>query len=77
MHRQGAPAHAKSPVTTVAVVAVADYDEIGVGVTGYTVGDRVIVGGLGLEAIVTAERLHRERQPYLMQFVRELVERPN
>ena len=30
-----------------------------------------------VEAIVTAERLHRERQPYLMQFVRELVERPN
>ena len=30
-----------------------------------------------VEAIVTAERLHRERQPYLMQFVRELVARPN
>ena len=30
-----------------------------------------------VQAIVTAERLHRERQPYLMQFVRELVERPN
>ena len=30
-----------------------------------------------VEAIVTAERLHRERQLYLMQFVRELVERPN
>ncbi len=29
-----------------------------------------------VQAIVTAERLHRERQPYLMQFVRELVERP-
>ena len=30
-----------------------------------------------VQAIVTAERLHRERQPYLMQFVRGLVERPN
>ena len=30
-----------------------------------------------VQAIVTAERLHRERQPYLMQFVRKLVERPN
>ena len=30
-----------------------------------------------VDAIVTAERLHRERQPYLMQFVRELVARPN
>jgi guanylate kinase len=30
-----------------------------------------------VQAIITAERLHRERQPYLMQFVRELVERPN
>ena len=30
-----------------------------------------------VQAIVTAERLHRERQPYLMQFVRELVARPN
>ena len=30
-----------------------------------------------VQSIVTAERLHRERQPYLMQFVRELVERPN
>ena len=30
-----------------------------------------------VQAIVTAERLHRERQPYLMRFVRELVERPN
>ena len=29
-----------------------------------------------VQAIVTAERLHRERQPYLMQFVRDLVERP-
>ena len=30
-----------------------------------------------VQAIVTAERLHRERQPYLMQFIRELVARPN
>ena len=30
-----------------------------------------------VQAIVTAERLQRERQPYLMKFVRELVERPN
>lgn len=27
--------------------------------------------------IVAAERLHRERQPYLLNFVRELVEKPN
>jgi guanylate kinase len=30
-----------------------------------------------VRAIVAAERLRRERQPYLLNFVRELVERPN
>ena len=30
-----------------------------------------------VKAIVEAERLRRERQPYLLNFVRELVERPN
>ena len=30
-----------------------------------------------VRAIVVAERLRRERQPYLLNFVRELVERPN
>jgi len=30
-----------------------------------------------VRAIVAAERLRRERQPYLLDFVRELVERPN
>ena len=30
-----------------------------------------------VQAIVAAERLRRERQPYLLNFVRELVERPN
>ncbi len=30
-----------------------------------------------VHAIVAAERLRRERQPYLLNFVRELVEKPN
>ena len=30
-----------------------------------------------VRAIIAAERLRRERQPYLLNFVRELVERPN
>ncbi len=30
-----------------------------------------------VRAIVAAERFRRERQPYLLNFVRELVERPN
>jgi guanylate kinase len=30
-----------------------------------------------VRAIVAAERLRRERQPYLLDFVRELVEKPN
>ena len=30
-----------------------------------------------VRAIVEAERLRRERQPYLLNFVRELVEKPN
>ncbi len=30
-----------------------------------------------VRAIVAAERLRRERQPYLLNFVRQLVERPN
>jgi guanylate kinase len=30
-----------------------------------------------VRAIVTAERMKRDRQPYLIPFVRELVERPN
>ena len=30
-----------------------------------------------VRAIVIAERLRRERQPYLLNFVRELVEKPN
>jgi guanylate kinase len=30
-----------------------------------------------VRAIVAAERLRRERQPYLLNFVRELVQRPN
>jgi guanylate kinase len=30
-----------------------------------------------VRAIIAAERLRRERQPYLLSFVRELVERPN
>lgn len=30
-----------------------------------------------VRAIVAAERLRRERQPYLLNFVRELVEKPN
>ena len=30
-----------------------------------------------VQAIVASERLRRERQPYLLGFVRELVERPN
>ena len=30
-----------------------------------------------VRAIVEAERLRRERQPYLLSFVRHLVERPN
>jgi guanylate kinase len=30
-----------------------------------------------VQAIVAAERLRRERQPYLLDFVRELVEKPN
>jgi guanylate kinase len=30
-----------------------------------------------VRAIVDAERLRRERQPYLLDFVRELVEKPN
>lgn len=30
-----------------------------------------------VKAIVAAERLRRERQPYLLNFVRELVEKPN
>ena len=30
-----------------------------------------------VRAIVDAERLRRERQPYLLGFVRHLVERPN
>ncbi len=30
-----------------------------------------------VRAIVAAERLRRERQPYLLNFVRKLVERPN
>ena len=29
------------------------------------------------ESIVEAERLRRERQPYLLNFVRHLVEKPN
>ncbi|MEO6580129.1 MAG: guanylate kinase [Sphingomicrobium sp.] len=41
------------------------------------INDDVELCAKDVEAIVTAERLHRERQPYLMQFVRELVERPN
>jgi hypothetical protein len=30
-----------------------------------------------VKAIIAAERLRRERQPYLLNFVRELVARPN
>ena len=30
-----------------------------------------------VRAIIAAERLRRERQPYLLSFVRELVARPN
>ena len=30
-----------------------------------------------VQAIIAAERLRRERQPYLLRFVRELVARPN
>jgi guanylate kinase len=30
-----------------------------------------------VKAIVEAERLRRERQPYLLNFVRQLVEKPN
>ena len=30
-----------------------------------------------VRAIIAAERLRRERQPYLLDFVRELVEKPN
>ena len=30
-----------------------------------------------VRAIIAAERLRRERQPYLLGFVRELVARPN
>jgi len=30
-----------------------------------------------VRAIVIAERLRRERQPYLLNFVRELVQKPN
>jgi len=30
-----------------------------------------------VRAIIAAERLRRERQPYLLNFVRELVARPN
>ena len=30
-----------------------------------------------VRAIVAAERLRRERQPYLLNFVRQLVEKPN
>jgi guanylate kinase len=41
------------------------------------INDDVERCSMDVQAIITAERLHRERQPYLMQFVRELVERPN
>ena len=30
-----------------------------------------------VQAIIDAERLRRDRRPYLFDFVRELVERPN
>ena len=30
-----------------------------------------------VRAIIAAERLRRQRQPYLLRFVRELVARPN
>ena len=30
-----------------------------------------------VRAIITAERLRRDRRPYLFNFVRQLVERPN
>ncbi|MEQ7873936.1 guanylate kinase [Sphingomonas sp. ASV193] len=41
------------------------------------INDEVEACTAKVRAIVAAERLRRERQPYLLGFVRELVERPN
>ena len=38
---------------------------------------RALGWGAEVTSIVAAERLRRERQPYLLNFVRELVEKPN
>jgi len=41
------------------------------------INDDVVQCAEKVRAIVAAERLRRERQPYLLNFVRQLVEKPN